>query len=100
MSQVAENVIPGLEVIEHFGDAQAVIRRIKGEATIEEMACERARCLAAVDLFAGGNEPKSRRYLEAAFALDDAIQADAERWSRARTLRFLALSLVAAADAF
>lgn len=31
MQQVAENVIPVPEVIEHFGDAQAVIARLMGK---------------------------------------------------------------------
>ena len=48
MSSVAENVIPVPEVVEHFGDAEAVIARLMGQVAFERARL--ARRLAAYRL--------------------------------------------------
>lgn len=52
MSQVAENVIPGLEVIEHFGEAQEVLARF---ARLDSAVRLLADCDASLALPFGGD---------------------------------------------
>lgn len=128
MSQVAENftpqdepaleyvaALPVPEVVEHFGDAQAVIaglmrsdaRLARCCAALEELRSLHGLCCSESWLFADSMPRKSSAFCAALRAVDDAIDAQirardswtSHAWGRARSLHSAALVAVHAARA-
>lgn len=128
MSQVAENftlqdetalecvaALPVPEVVEHFGDAEAVIVRLmrsaersaKCTAALEELRALHGLCCSESWQFVDSMPRKSSAFCAAMRLVDDAIDAQirardswtSHAWGRARTLRLAALAAVKFAQA-
>lgn len=110
MSQIAEPVIAGLEVVEHFGEAREVLARLMAlpaprarralspasAAFVELFRSEHARCLELSWRLAELFPRVSRAYADALPAIEDAIAGSAGR--SARALRLDAMSAIGWAD--
>lgn len=74
MSQVAENVIPVPEVIEHFGDAKKVLARLMKPAAVVpvDLVALREECVSATWVHSGSRV--GRLYEHAVSDLDHALR--------------------------
>lgn len=107
MSQIAEPVIAGLEVVEHFGEAREVLARLMAvpvvrvrrpaSSFVDRLRSEHARCVELSWRLLESCPRVSRAYSRALPLIEDAIAGAAGR--SARALRLDALAAVAAADA-
>lgn len=104
MSPVSENVIPVPEVVEHFGDSDALTSR----EWLAVLGSHHVRCILSAWRFSGVSASKESAYRAALPLLSDAIDAQCIArgairggavFLRARTLRCAALVAVKAADA-
>lgn len=107
MSQIAEPVIAGLEVVEHFGEAPEVLARLMAApvvrarrpapSSVDRLRSEHSRCVELSWRLLESCSRVSRAYSRALPLIEDAIAGAAGR--SARALRLDALAAVAAADA-
>lgn len=108
MSQIAEPVIAGLEVVEHFGEASDVLARLMAApvvlrarrpapSSVDRLRSEHSRCVEMSWRLLESCPRVSRAYSRALPLIEDAIAGAAGR--SARALRLDALAAVAAADA-
>ena len=116
MSQIAEPVIAGLEVIEHFGEVCEVLARLMAPvrssarpaarpaarsrgaaASVGFLYAEHARCLRLSHLFSQVAPRTSRAYSRVLPVIEAAISGAGGR--SASALRAEALRVIAAADA-
>lgn len=107
MSQIAEPVIAGLEVVEHFGEAREVLARLMAApvvrarrpapSSVDRLRSEHSRCVELSWRLLESCPRVSRAYSRVLPLIEDAIAGAAGR--SARALRLDALAAVAAADA-
>lgn len=112
MSQIAEPVIAGLEVVEHFGEVREVLARLmapvrssarpaarsrSAAASVGFLYAEHARCLRLSHLLSQVAPRTSRAYSRVLPVIEAAISGAGGR--SASALRAEALRVIAAADA-